>query len=212
MKSSNSYSYTRIPSPPIEDLSTPPNRPVDTSTSIGSSLPVDLGVVARIHFKEFNDFLVSYVPNAEKADSRQSARMKLTRLTRLQFQELCTDVYDELIRQKTNANDTEVPFLPAQAIFHPKRNQARQKLSTLPTYRYQDLCSDIHYELVRRYPECKEGLSLTTGLSYDNFPSTNNPSAPGNRAGDWTTPNRFGSISKNPPSGEAPTRMNTTLL
>jgi len=68
MKPSNSYSYTRIPSPPIEDLFSPPNRPqaVDKSTSIGSSLPVDLSVVARIHFQEFNNFLVSYVPNGSK--------------------------------------------------------------------------------------------------------------------------------------------------
>ena len=60
---------------------------------------------------------------------------------------------------------TAAPFLPAQAEFHPKRNEARQKLSTLPTSRYQDLCSDIHYELVRRYPECKEGVTVPFILS-----------------------------------------------
>jgi len=181
MKPSNSYSYTRIPSPPIADLSTrttPPNRLLDRSISIDPSLVVDPGIVASIHYNEFSNFLVSYVPNAHQTESRQTARQRLTRLTRAQFQELCTDVYDELIRRKTNANNTEAPFLPAQAEFHPKRNQARQKLSTLPTSRYQCLCSDLHYELVRRYPECKEGLSLTTGLSYDNFPAPNNPNAP----------------------------------
>jgi len=104
----------------------------------------------------------------------------------MQFQELCTDVYDELIRRKTNASNTKgpsfslslslrhhssppestaVPFLPAQAEYHPKRNQARQKLSGLPTSRYQDLCSDLHYDLIRRYPECKEGVIVLFILS-----------------------------------------------
>lgn len=46
-----------------------------------------------------------------------------------------------------------VPFLPVRDDFHPKRNQARQKLATLPTHRFQDLCSDVYFELSRRYPE-----------------------------------------------------------
>jgi hypothetical protein len=40
--------------------------------------------------------------------------------------------------------------------FHPKRNQARQKLATLPTARFEDLSSDVYFELARRYPEFKE--------------------------------------------------------
>ena len=44
----------------------------------------------------------------EPANSRSTARQKLTRLTRQQFQELSTDVYDELMRRKNNSNsDTE---------------------------------------------------------------------------------------------------------
>lgn len=39
----------------------------------------------------------SFVP--ESPSSRASAREKLTRLTKLQFQELSTDVYDELMRR-----------------------------------------------------------------------------------------------------------------
>ncbi len=49
-----------------------------------------------------------------------------------------------------------VPFLPVRDDFHPKRNQARQKLATLPTGRFKDLSSDVYYELARRYPEFKE--------------------------------------------------------
>jgi len=36
---------------------------------------------------------------AESPTARASAREKLTRLTKLQFQELSTDVYDELTRR-----------------------------------------------------------------------------------------------------------------
>lgn len=49
-----------------------------------------------------------------------------------------------------------VPFLPVREDFHPKRNQARQKLATLPASRFKDLSSDVFYELSRRYPEFKE--------------------------------------------------------
>lgn len=48
------------------------------------------------------------------------------------------------------------PFLPAQAGFHPKRNQAREKLATLLPPRFQELTSDIRYELGRRYPAYNE--------------------------------------------------------
>ena len=49
-----------------------------------------------------------------------------------------------------------VPFLPVRDDFHPKCNQARQKLAMLPTSRFKDLSSDVFYELSRRYPEFKE--------------------------------------------------------
>lgn len=53
-----------------------------------------------------------------------------------------------------------VPFLPVRDDFHPKRNQARQKLATLPTGRFKDLSSDVYYELARRYPEFKEEVRI----------------------------------------------------
>jgi hypothetical protein len=49
-----------------------------------------------------------------------------------------------------------VPFLPVRDEFHPKRNQARQKLATLPVQRFKDLSGDVYYEIGRRYPEFKE--------------------------------------------------------
>jgi hypothetical protein len=59
------------------------------------------------------------------------------------------------------SQNKKVPFLPFEDDFDPKRNQARQKLSTLPTHRFQDLSSDIYYELARRYPEFTESVSAS---------------------------------------------------
>ncbi|KAF8884681.1 hypothetical protein BD779DRAFT_1801636 [Infundibulicybe gibba] len=82
------------------------------------------------------------VPNLQ-----YTASLKLTSLSVQQCHELITNVYDELIRRKT---DGKVPFLPVRMDFHPKRNQARQKPATLPTPRFQDLCSGVHFEFSRR--------------------------------------------------------------
>lgn len=91
-------------------------------------------------------------------------------------------MYDELLRRTNNSAENEgeikersafladqtahhpllmhsVPFLPVREDFHPKRNQARQKLATLPASRFKDLSSDVFYELSRRYPEFKEQVS-----------------------------------------------------
>lgn len=51
---------------------------------------------------------------------------------------------------------TTEPYLSVRNDFHPKRNQARQKLATLPLQRFRDLASDVYYELERRYPEFGE--------------------------------------------------------
>ena len=36
--------------------------------------------------------------------------------------------------------------------FHPKRNQARQKLATLPMAKYKDLATDVMFEIENRCP------------------------------------------------------------
>lgn len=185
---------TRAPSPTptsfsgISSYRTDPYKPLRDKFTV-SSPPPDPYQVARTHYDELSKYLSSYLAKgtilaisvftlsrslpSEPANSRSTARQKLTRLTRQQFQELSTDVYDELIRRKTNSDNNQgpsffslysrpsstatlVPFLPVRDEFHPKRNQARQKLATLPLSRFRDLSSDVYYELVRRYPEFKE--------------------------------------------------------
>ncbi|KAJ1504430.1 hypothetical protein HMI56_001634, partial [Coelomomyces lativittatus] len=82
------------------------------------------------------------------SQQRQNARDKLTRLSPAQFQELSTDVYDEMQRRMNNG----APFLPVQDELHPKRNQARQKLATLSKSRFTELVVDVFVELESRFP------------------------------------------------------------
>ncbi|KAI6843728.1 hypothetical protein KC342_g818 [Hortaea werneckii] len=74
--------------------------------------------------------------------------------------ELSTDVYDELVRREDErlGRVPNVPrSLPPKQTFHPKRNQARQKLSTLPVERFKQLATDVFYELERRIPRFAGG-------------------------------------------------------
>ena len=257
---------TRAPSPTLTAFSgissyrTDSYKPLRDKSS-ASTPPLDSHQVARTHFDELSKYLSSHLakgsisslspfahshvhPPAEPANSRSTARQKLTRLTRQQFQELSTDVYDELIRRKTNADNNQgpsavpllspstsnslplsVPFLPVRDEFHPKRNQARQKLATLPMARFKDLSSDVYYELVRRYPEFKEevrpsfspsptlylpllqqpppdAVMVSPGSTYDDFPSPDFPTAPRDRDKD-ARPGRLSEDRDRPPSGGA---------
>ncbi|KAI0759954.1 hypothetical protein BD413DRAFT_594323 [Trametes elegans] len=175
---------TRAASPTNTTYSGISNYRTDSYRPLANATPsqyanVDPRTVARTHFAELSQYLASYLAK-EPANSRSTARQKLTRLTRQQFQELSTDVYDELMRRKNNTSENEVPFLPVRDDFHPKRNQARQKLATLPTGRFKDLSSDVYYELARRYPEFKEdpqeSLPVPSpGSTYDDYPSPDFP-------------------------------------
>lgn len=95
-------------------------RPINPPTSPLATDPRD---VARSHFVELSRYLASYLangesplvptnnntdaPSPEALNSRATARQKLTRLTRQQFQELSTDVYDELLRRKNNSTNND---------------------------------------------------------------------------------------------------------
>ncbi|THH15015.1 hypothetical protein EW146_g5385 [Bondarzewia mesenterica] len=140
---------------------------------INDPAPVD--PIARTHFEELSRYLAFILatggltrsvptPFPEPAGCRIPARQALIRLTRQQFQELSTDVYDELARRK-NDSDTRkapVPFLPVRDDFHLDRNRARQNLATVSTARFKDLSVDVYYELARRYPELKEEASYSS--------------------------------------------------
>lgn len=138
----------------------PQNPPSTTQNSSSKPPPLTLEQsrqVARTHFDALKSWLTREGA-LSTATTRTNARDKLTRLTRQQFQELSTDVYDELVRRIEDAagRPGEQPFLAVRPDFHPKRNQARQKLATLPLQRFKDLASDVYFELDRRYPEFGE--------------------------------------------------------
>lgn len=112
------------------------------------------------HYRVLKVYLGPYLRD-EKGNLRPNrARDKLLRLSGVQFQELSTDVYDESLRREDerrrggpNAPGNDIPkFLPPKNNYHPKRNQARQKLSTLPIDRFRQLATDVFYELERRFP------------------------------------------------------------
>ncbi|KAK0318677.1 component of the polarisome [Friedmanniomyces endolithicus] len=147
-------------------------RPPSSSSSVGRSSDGRLGFSQRPesgrstfrpdnedalqrHYHVLKGYLASSLRD-EKGNMRPNkARDKLLRLSVTQFMELSTDVYDELLRredERTGRVQNVPKSLPPMQNFHPKRNQARQKLSTLPVERFRQLATDVFYELERRIP------------------------------------------------------------
>ena len=110
------------------------------------------------HYAILKRFLAQSLRDEKGNPKPNRARDKLLRLSAVQFQELSTDVYDELLRRQSSSGQQREgpgqvpPYLLPRDNFHPKRNQARQKLATLPPPRFQDLATDVFYELERRFP------------------------------------------------------------
>jgi len=116
--------------------------------------------VAAEHYESLRGYLASHIQKLMRESSQvksrsASARDKLMKLNKSQFQELSTDVYDEMMRR---TDEHAFPFLPVRDDFHPKRNQARQKLATLSTNRFRDLATDIYYEIERRFPSVTKSI------------------------------------------------------
>lgn len=109
------------------------------------------------HYTVLKNFLKGGAPQPPRPNK---ARDKLLRLSPVQFHELSTDVFDELQRRQAATpipgrpprRDNVPPFLQPRQDFHEKRNQARQKLSSLQASRFRDLSTDVFCELERRFP------------------------------------------------------------
>ena len=118
------------------------------------------------HYVALRRYLAASLRDEKGNPRPNKARDKLLRLSSVQFQELSTDVFDELLRRQQSGRRTPnggtpdggpPPYLLPKDTFHPKRNQARQKLSTLPPPRFRDLATDVFYELERRFPRFAGG-------------------------------------------------------
>lgn len=118
-------------------------------------------LILGVHYIALKKFLQSTSKDGRANPPPNRARDKLLRLSAVQFLELSTDVYDELLRRerlsRSGPNNRPPPFLQPEDNFHPKRNQARQKLSTLGPPRFRDLATDVFCELERRFENFAKG-------------------------------------------------------
>lgn len=154
--------------------------------------------------------LKGFLKGASQAPPRPNkARDKLLRLSPVQFHELSTDVFDELQRRQALAplpgrpprQQNVPPFLQPRSDFHEKRNQARQKLSSLQTPRFRDLSTDVFCELERRFPQFQrpDGGRRDSSRSQSRGPppaSRDGPPPPG-----FGPPNRSQSFGVSGPPG-----------
>ncbi|KAI0810159.1 hypothetical protein GGR55DRAFT_127379 [Xylaria sp. FL0064] len=136
------------------------------------------------HYVALRRYLASTSKDGRANPPPNKARDKLLRLSSVQFLELSTDVFDELMRRQMKRpppgappNAGPPPYLLPEPNFHPKRNQARQKLSTLGSPRFRDLATDVFCELERRIPAFV--ASVTPRRSTPGGP----PGAPPSRTG-----------------------------
>ncbi|CAL9731018.1 hypothetical protein MOUN0_K09384 [Monosporozyma unispora] len=119
-------------------------------------MTIDHMVTFNQHYKDIqNYFSVTNTKRNEFDFERQNnsierARSKLSGLNQIQFFELSTDVHDELQRRITgNGGELGSSLRPIDK-FHKKRNQAREKLSSLAEKRFNDLLNDLAQEIERR--------------------------------------------------------------
>ncbi|KAF2151824.1 hypothetical protein K461DRAFT_294704 [Myriangium duriaei CBS 260.36] len=127
------------------------------------------------HYYVFKEFLAPQI-DLNVASNPSRARDKLMRLSPTQFFELSTDVFDELRRrQDERRRGPEVPrsLMPTKD-FHPKRNQARQKLATLPADRFKQLATDVYFESERRVPRLGGGGGGGGGMDRSASPALSN--------------------------------------
>lgn len=104
-----------------------------------------------LSIKNFFQVTGRALPENATSSASKKARSKLSNLTSVQFQELSTDVHEELSRRIQEGQDgkNNNKHLPKSEIYQ-KRNQARQKLSLLTQPRFDALLQDIIFEIEKR--------------------------------------------------------------
>ena len=97
------------------------------------------------HYEALRDYLATSLFDENGILKSHKTRDILLRLSPIQIHEMSTYVFDELTRRQDLGRTP--PFLPPEGMFHHKRNEARQKLSTLSPLSFQHLATDMFYEL-----------------------------------------------------------------
>lgn len=106
------------------------------------------------------------------SDDAQKAKLKLQALSHHLFEELASDVYDEVDRRECDAvwlatqnhsalvrDTTTVPFLPVNPSFSSTRNQGRQKLALFNAKEFATLIIDILNDARRREQDSNPDLT-----------------------------------------------------
>ncbi|CCU78135.1 SpaA/cell polarity protein [Blumeria hordei DH14] len=203
------FRYRESPKFNVNSGPSPPSSIARSSLGIGINGQTESGMIKKEeqfegvlsdHYLALERYLSASL-NDEKGNPRPNrARDKLLRLSPVQFLELSTDVYDELLRRQQNGKRARnagnlPPYLLPKDTFHPKRNQARQKLSTLPSPRFRDLATDVFYELERRLPKIANDINRagSPAISVRGIPSRMNTPVNGN---DFRRPSDASSIAQ----------------
>ncbi|KAH7276247.1 hypothetical protein MRS44_005579 [Fusarium solani] len=136
--SAGSNSYMSILGSPIAPRD---NRgPLSPTSTTSSSITTDIH--ARADFDEIilNEHYLAFRAVLDTGDPKDKQQLskscnKLLRLTPAQLYELSTDVFDELMRRQSPASLNSPPaFLLPNNAFSSRRNQARQRLSAIPSF------------------------------------------------------------------------------
>ncbi|EPQ63260.1 Bgt-4971 [Blumeria graminis f. sp. tritici] len=203
------FRYRESPKFNVNSGPSPPSSIARSSLGTGINAQTESGMIKKEeqfegvlsdHYLALERYLSASL-NDEKGNPRPNrARDKLLRLSPVQFLELSTDVYDELLRRQQNGKRARnagnlPPYLLPKDTFHPKRNQARQKLSTLPSPRFRDLATDVFYELERRLPKIATDINRagSPAISVRGMPSRMNTPVNGN---DFRRPSDASSIAQ----------------
>ncbi|KAF8645357.1 hypothetical protein AX16_007860 [Volvariella volvacea WC 439] len=154
--SSNSSSSSGSSSGPANSSSPPTSYPNSISTSsshgtqdsIASAIWHPTRLKVKVTTKSQFDQLTEYVNGLKEMPGAATAKGRLATLAIPQFDELVTDIMDEVARRKWKPSE---PYLRAEDAMHPKRNEARKMLSALGDDKLRSLASDVQFEMSRRY-------------------------------------------------------------
>lgn len=120
----------------------------------------------------------------EIAEISQEAKMKLQQLPNQLFEELATDVYDEVDRRETEAawscgpvaiENASVPFLPVNPELSATRNQGRQKLARFSSSEFAALIIDILSDARRRQMFASASSQFAGNLKHQSELSDDDP-------------------------------------